>query len=292
MMRITTSSLSAATDRNLQAAMNRLATIQDKAGTQKEIGRPSDDPSGTANAMAIRAQQSQNDQFMRNVMDANGWLSTADKALSTTTDLIHQLRDLTVKGANDGALSPDAKEAIALELEQVFESLLVAANTQYNGRHVFAGSSDTGTAIDKATLTFGKNSDVERRIGPNSSVRVDADGANVFGEGTASVFALVKNIVTDLRGGTNISSRITEVDGFLQKTLGVHSTIGASHASVLAADEALLTDAVSLEGRRSLIEDIDLGSVALELKKQEVAYQAALSAAARTLQPSLMDFLR
>lgn len=291
MMRITTASLSATTDRNLQAAMNRLATIQDKAGTQKEIGRPSDDPSGTSNVMAIRAQQSQNDQFMRNVLDANGWLSTADKALGTTTDLMQQLRDLTVKGANDGALSPDAKEAIALELEQVLESLLVAANTQYNGRHVFAGSSDKPTAINQ-DYEFGLNSDVERRIGPNSSVRVDAGGAKVFGEGTTSVFALVTNIVAELRGGTNIGSRIKDVDDFMQKVLGVHSTIGASHAAVLAADESLLTDSVALEGRRSLIEDIDLGAVVLELKKQEVAYQAALSAAARTLQPSLMDFLR
>lgn len=290
-MRITTSSLSATTDRNLQAAMNRLATVQDKAGSQKEIGRPSDDPAGTANAMAIRAQQRQNDQFVRNVQDANGWLSTADKALGTVTDLVHQLRDLTVKGANDGALSPDAKQAIALELAQVRDSLLVAANTQYNGRHVFAGSSDRSAAVD-ADFLFAKTSDVERRIGPNSTVRVDADGAAVFGSGPDSVFALVNTIIDELTTGTNITTRINDVDGFMQKVLGAHSTIGASHAAVLAGDESLLTDAVALEGRRSLIEDIDLGTVALDLKKQEIAYQAALAAAARTLQPSLMDFLR
>lgn len=290
-MRVTTSSLSATTDRNLQVAMNRLATVQNKAGSQKEIGRPSDDPAGTANAMAIRAQQRQNDQYVRNVQDANGWLSTADKALSAATDLIHQLRDLTVKGANDGALSPDAKKAIALELAQVRDSLLVAANTQYNGRHVFAGSSDKATAID-GSFTFAQTTDVERRIGPNSTVRVDADGDTVFGSGQDSVFALVNTIIDELTSGTNISARINDVDGFMQKVLGTHSTVGASHATVLAADESLLTDAVALEGRRSLIEDIDLGAVALDLKKQEVAYQAALAAAARTLQPSLMDFLR
>lgn len=290
-MRVTTSSLSATTDRNLQVAMNRLATVQNKAGSQKEIGRPSDDPAGTANAMAIRAQQRQNDQYVRNVQDANGWLSTADKALSAATDLIHQLRDLTVKGANDGALSPDAKKAIALELAQVRDSLLVAANTQYDGRHVFAGSSDKATAID-GSFTFAQTTEVERRIGPNSTVRVDAGGDAVFGSGQDSVFALANTIIDELTSGTNISARINDVDGFMQKVLGAHSTVGASHAAVLAADESLLTDAVALEGRRSLIEDIDLGAVALDLKKQEVAYQAALAAAARTLQPSLMDFLR
>lgn len=290
-MRITTASQNATTERNLQVAMNRLATVQNKAGSQKEIGRPSDDPSGTANAMAIRAQQRQNDQFMRNVQDANGWLSTADTALGTTTDLLQQLRDAAVKGANDGGLSPDAKEAIALELEQLHDSLVSVANTKFMGRHVFAGDSDAPAAVD-ASYKFSGTGSVDRRIGPNSSVRVDADGASVFGENGTSVFALVTNIVADLRSGTNIGSRIGEVDKFMQKALGVHSKIGASHAAVLAADESLLTDAVSLEGQRSVIEDIDLGSVALQLKTQELAYQAALSAAARTLQPSLMDFLR
>lgn len=291
MTRITTASLTTTTERNLQAAMARLATIQNKAGTQKEISRPSDDPAGTANVMALRANQRQNEQFSRNVQDANGWLSTADKAMATATDLLQQVRDLTVKGANDGALSPDAKEAIALELDELHDALLTAANTQFMGRHVFAGTADGPNAVD-STYVFSGTSGVERRIGANSSVRVDADGAQVFGQGNASVFQLVKDIAMDLRKGTNISARVEEVDDGLQKVLGAQATIGASHAAVLAADDALLADSVSLEAQRSGIEDIDLGSVILELKTQEVAYQAALSAASRTLQPSLMDFLR
>jgi flagellar hook-associated protein 3 FlgL len=291
MTRITTSSLSLNTERNLQAAMTRLATIQNKASTQQEIGRPSDDPAGTANAMAVRAEQRQNEQFTRNVQDANGWLSTTDNALTTATDLLQQVRDLTVHGANDGGLNPEGREALALQLEQLQKSLLGTANTQFMGRHVFAGTSDQASAVD-ATYGFSGSSGVERRIGSNSSVRVDADGAEVFGEGADSVFQLVKNIAADLRAGINISSRIGEVDVSLKKILGSHAAVGAKHATVLAAQESVLADSVSLEARRSGIEDIDLGSVILELKTQEVAYQAALSAASRTLQPSLMDFLR
>jgi flagellar hook-associated protein 3 FlgL len=298
MTRITTSSLSITTERNLQAAMTRLATIQNKASTQQEIGRPSDDPAGTANAMAVRAEQRQNEQFSRNVQDANGWLSTTDNALTTATDLLQQVRDLTVKGANDGALNQAAKDAVALELDQLHDALLNTANTQFMGRLVFAGTSNDSKAVNEITNIVDAayegwgSSGVERRIGPNATVRVDASGAEVFGQGAASVFQLVRNIVMDLEQGTNISSRIVEVDASLRKVLGAQATIGANHASVLAAEEALLSDSVSLEARRSGIEDIDLGSVILELKTQEVAYQAALSAASRTLQPSLMDFLR
>ena len=40
------------------------------------------------------------------------------------------------------------------------------------------------------------------------------------------------------------------------------------------------------------IENADLPRTLVDLKMQEVAYQAALAATARVLQPSLIDFLR
>ncbi len=49
---------------------------------------------------------------------------------------------------------------------------------------------------------------------------------------------------------------------------------------------------VNLAAQRSGIEDIDLAAIIIEIQQQEVAYQGALGAAAKVLQPSLMDFLR
>ncbi|MEU3330926.1 flagellar hook-associated protein FlgL [Glutamicibacter creatinolyticus] len=291
MTRITTAALSFNTERNLQAALSRLANVQDKVGTRREINRPSDDPSGTANAIEVRSQQRQNVQFVRNVDDALGWLSTTDMALAGATDVMQRVRDVAVKGSNDGALSSDAKEALARELEQLRAELVSAANTQYRGRHVFAGSSDATSALD-GDWQFTGSSPVERRIGSNTQVRVDSDGAAVFGEGVNSVFALIDAIAADLRAGTNISGRINEVDDRLQQILGAHTTTGASHATILSAKEALAGDAVTLEARRAGLEDVDLAGAILQLKTQEVAYQAALSAASRALLPSLMDFLR
>ena len=42
----------------------------------------------------------------------------------------------------------------------------------------------------------------------------------------------------------------------------------------------------------SIPEDVDLAEVMMQLQLQQVAYQAALAATARVLQPSLADFLR
>jgi flagellar hook-associated protein 3 FlgL len=53
-------------------------------------------------------------------------------------------------------------------------------------------------------------------------------------------------------------------------------------------------DSVKLDSTSQLaqVESIDLPETIMELQLQEVAYQAALGAASRVLQPSLTDFLR
>ena len=56
---------------------------------------------------------------------------------------------------------------------------------------------------------------------------------------------------------------------------------------------AVATDAVlTLTNALSETENTDLAKATVELGLQEVAYQAALGATARVLQPSLLDFLR
>jgi flagellar hook-associated protein 3 FlgL len=40
------------------------------------------------------------------------------------------------------------------------------------------------------------------------------------------------------------------------------------------------------------VEDVDLPKTIMEMQLQQIAYQAALAATARVVQPSLVDFLR
>src|SRR5664279_1300055 len=195
--RVTGQTMLRSAHRNLQGSMAELAKLQDKAMTLQKISRPSDDPIGAANSMRVRGEQRLHEQYARNITDGLGWLTTVDSALMTTTNLLHQARDLTVQGANDGSLSPTAREAVAVKLVSLKDELLNQANTKFQGRNVFAGNTDVGAAfgIDPVTgvaYSFtGNSSTVERRVGAETTVRVDANGADVFGDGPGSVFALI-----------------------------------------------------------------------------------------------------
>jgi flagellar hook-associated protein 3 FlgL len=291
--RMTTQTMMRSAQRNLQSNMEELAKLQQQATSQKAINRPSDDPTGTADSLRVRGEQRAVDQYRRNADNGNGWLTTIDSALSATNTILNRVRDLTVQGANDGAMSAAAKEAIALELDGLKEDLLKQANTTYLGRSVFAGNSDAPAAFTDAYAFNGADGDrVERRISAGATVRVDADGSAVFGKEDESVFALIKKITDDLRTGPNVGGHLTALDERMKTIVGQHAQIGAQQNQVERAQEFLLAQKGTLEAQRSGIEDIDLGEAILNLKTQEVTYQAALAVTARVLQPTLMDFLR
>ena len=292
--RVTTQTQMRSAQTNLQANLARMAQLQEQATSLKAIDRPSDDPARAADSLMVRAEQRAATQYARNVDNGNGWLTTADTALAETTNLLNQVRDLTVQGANNGAVSPAAKEAIAARLDGLKDSLLAQANATYLGRSVFAGNSDAGVAFNPDfSFTGTATASVDRRIGADTTVKVDADGAAIFGTGPDSIFTLIGTIASDLRtGATNVGTHLTAIDLHMKTVLTAQTDVGVRQAQIQKAGEALVQHKGNLEAQRAGIEDIDLGQAILDLKLQEVSYQAALSVTARVLQPTLMDFLR
>ncbi|CAM3319202.1 flagellar hook-associated protein FlgL [Occultella aeris] len=277
---------------NLQASLAQLNRLTDQATSNTRITRPSDDPSGTAESLRLRGEQRLAQQHTRNAQDGLGWLTTADTAIQAGLDLIGRAQDLTIQGAN-GAMSPAGREALAVEIDGIREALLVQANSTFGGRSVFAGTSDAGMAFGPDGTYVGvPGATVHRRVGPDESVRVDADGAAVFGSGPGSVFALMADIAADLRSGADVSPRIDAIDERRQEMLGELAGVGTRYNRLEVAQVATQERMGGLESRLSAVEDVDMARMIIDLKSAEVAYQGALGVTARVLQNSLLDFLR
>ena len=292
--RVTNQSMAAAAQRNLQAGQSRLAALQQKASTLQNITRPSDDPAALANATATRAQLRAADQYAANITNGNGWLNTADAALGQATNILGKVRDLTLQAAN-GSLTQAARDAIAAEIDSLGKDLLATANTKYLGRNVFAGNSDAATAFSNGNppaFNGVPGSSVERRVDAAQTVRVDADGGAIFGDGAGSVFALVSDVAAAVRAGDSPASRLDAIDARLNSVVNGRADVGVRQARLESAQDGLKELQTTLEAQRSAIEDADIGRVVLDLKLQETNYQVALAVTAKVLQPTLMDFLR
>ncbi len=285
--------MAATAQRNLQASLTELARLQDQASSQRAITRPSDDPRATAEALATRTEQRAIAQFQRNASNAEGWLTTIDRALGSATTILQRARDLTVQGANTAAMSAAAREGLAAEFEGLRDDLLTQANASYLGRFVFAGDSDSPAAVAGGYGFTGSGAaPVIRRVDEGQGIRVDVDGRQVFGDGPQSVFALLDAIATDLRAGVPIGERIDQVGSHLTSIVTAHAEVGSRQTQLDRASASLADRTIAVSAQRSAIEDVDLAKTILDLTTQSTVYQAALAVTARVLPPTLLDFLR
>jgi flagellar hook-associated protein 3 FlgL len=291
-MRVTHNSIAANVLANLQGNINRMGEIQQRLASGKQINKPSDSPAATVSVMALRSEVAANKQYARNADDGLGWLNAADGALQSASELVTRARGLVLQGMSSQT-GPEAKQALAQEIRQISEALRDTANTSYLDRPVFGGTTNEATAYPDAMTFNGNGEAVMRTVGGNTKVAVNVDGRVVFGQGASSIFGILSDNATKLDGdGSGLSGDLTSLDAHVVGIRNGLATVGARTNQLermrQAADDAVLNVSKTL----SDVEDIDLPQTITELQLQQTAYQAALAAGARVVQPSLIDFLR
>ncbi len=303
--RVTHETIQRSTLRNLQTNLSAMSRLQGEMSSGKKIQVPSDDPSATSQALSLRATTSQLAQYQRNGQDGDSWLTTVDSALTTALGYVRSARDLVVQ-SGDAGLGQASRNALADNIDGLKAGLLAQADSRYQGRNVFAGTSDaagafavdTSGATPVYTWTGSATATVERKVGPSTTVRVDTDGSQAFGwtdtsSGTQStVFALLDKVSAGLRSGADVTGSLTDMDSVMQNLLTAASSNGSRQKVLENTVSDVSSQQLTIKGQLSGVEDIDMASVVMDLQMQQVTYQGALSAGARVLQPSLLDFLR
>lgn len=283
---------------SLQTGLGRLARSQEQLSTGRVINRPSDSPTGTNDAMRLRTQIAADTQHARNASDGLSYLGRTDEALSKMVDALRRARDLVVQGASTGSAGVQAREAIATELEQIRESVLSLANTQHMGRALFGGTSGSPQAYVKDATTkvvtfVGDQHTVERVVGDDLRVTVNTPGPAALGAPGADVFAVLQTAIDDLRTTPDqLGPSLEAIDGVQSRMLSALADVGTRYGRVEDALSTLGSLEITNKTALSEVENVDIAKAIVDLQMQEVAYQSALGATARVLQPSLLDFLR
>jgi len=111
---------------------------------------------------------------------------------------------------------------------------------------------------------------------------------------SAGLFDYVDSLVSKISIGKlpQVGNELAGIDVRLQELLMFRSTIGARVNRLELQTNRLTKTEESLSSLLSANEDADLAEVIMDLQLQENVYQSCLSAGARIIQPSLVDFLR
>ena len=278
----------------LQVGLSRLAKTQEQLSTGRVLNRPSDSPTDATSAMRIRASLADQKQYARNAQDGIGWLGQIDSTLTSVLGQIRRARELGLEGANATSMGSQAREALAVEVDQIRDSLISASNATYLGRPVFGGVVNGVAAYDSTGAFVGIPGEVSRTVARGVKVAVNVNGPEVFGPDGASLFDDLSQLSAALRTGdpAGLATQLGDLDTALSRVTSALGDVGARYNRLERANQAAQDLTLSLSSSLSEIENVDLARATMDLKLNEVAYQAGLSATARLVQPSLSDFLR
>lgn len=291
--RVTEGSIHTRVLANLQRNIAAGSKIQQQLSSGKQLNRPSDSPTGTITSMELRGETRSVQQHVRNADDGVGWLGTIDNALTQSSTLVNRVRDLTLQGLNAAGTSPGSREALAVEIDQIREQLIGHANATYLGRPVFGGTTAGEVAYRPDGSYAGDNGTVERTVGTGVKVRVDVTGEEAFGA-AGKLFSVLADISKGLRDNdtTALSGGLKNLDASGEILKGTMSGIGARYNRVTQMRDTAQDRMLMLKSQLADVEDIDLPKTIMEMQLQQTAYQAALAASAKVIQPSLIDYLR
>lgn len=278
---------------SLQWGLGRLSETQEKLSTGRVINRPSDSPTGTNDAMRLRADLAANAQYARNADDGLSWLGQTDSTLTSMLDSVRRARDLIVHGASTGGTSPEARAAIAQELTQIRAGLVDEANTQHLGRPLFGGTTANGAAYAASGAYLGDGNPVSRTVGAGIDVAVNVTGPTAFSTGADDLFTVLQDVIGQLSTTPGaVSGSLVRLDAVAARMRAAQADIGTRANRVEGAQTSLSMAKLDNEKSLSDVENVDIAQAIVDLQMQEVAYQAALGATSRVLQPTLLDFLR
>ena len=240
--------------------------------------------------------------FAFQIHDATGQVlgnysvNVTNPATETFEDLVGRL------DAVDGAAGPGE----GLFSADIFGGVMTLSSN-FNGHtfHITEGNDTTGlvTTFTLDTSTLVTEAEVNAALPAIFPVAVNQDTASILGlaaSGTVNeteeknVFKSLEDFQAALHRDDNsgISTALADIDVDLEVILSARTVVG-SRLNRLDATKIRLEDGEVFQRQQlSILEDADLAELISDLTTQENAFNAALSASSRVVQPSLLDFLR
>jgi len=294
-MRITQSMMSDRMLRNLSNSYSDLNKYSEQLSSGKKITKPSDDPVVATKGMGYRTEVREVEQYKRNLSEAQTWIDNSDSALNNATSALQRIRELAVQASN-GTYNEGQRANIAEEVDQLKEQLATIANTQVNDKYIFNGSSTNTAPVTinedgSATADF-DSSAVSLTLSKGIDVKINVDGDAVFGD---KLFSDLENFSAALRSDApdeDLDQYIGLIDENIDNLINERADLGARMNRMDLVSSRLDDQELAATELMSNNEDAEMEEVIMNLVSQEAVHRAAMSAGARIIQPTLMDFLR
>ena len=295
-MRVTFSAIYSGIE-SVNESAARFVKAHQQVETGKRLHVPSDDPGATLRAVGGHAQIGTLDSYTRSADNAGVRLSIMDTMLSDIVDKITEAQS-AVAGVRGTTAGQNARDAAAVRLQGLRDSLASDINTTFRGTYLFSGAEVQTQSYAQVAGVWtyqGDNTSVSVDIGEGRSVSTTLDGQAIFqGSDPADLLSTIDSLVTAAQAGDQVTlaAGMDALGRAFNRATRAQSQVGADQRGIeeelerIIAFKGVTAKAVSKEEDANLVEAIS------ELTKADEAYRAAIGAIGTTQKYSLLDYLR
>lgn len=310
-MRVTSTSIQNMVG-NISSKQSQLYELYNKINNDgQKYTNISENPIDAADIVRLNKQLSEIGAYSRNVQNATTQINAQDEAFSTIVDKLQRINDLAIQAANS-ASGEDGFKACKAEIEELKKTIVNLANTQYDGKYIFAGTNVTTKPFelaDDGTITYhgtpaNNTAGYERYLEISDGVKVDlnSSGDTIFGtydpndpNNSSGLFKVLGDLEAALNTDPMDNNAVREQLDPLQASIKHISEIQSIHSSTVTklnmTTEMLDSAEINLKSKLAAISEVDLPSAITELVQQNYSLQASMQAYTIISNQSLLDYI-
>ena len=331
MSRVTENSSVNAINYAVGKSKGKVEDLQIKGSNLKRVSKPSDDPIGNVEVMALRSQNVDAEQYLRNLNFAKTQLSYTENILEEMTDILVKAKELAI-GQASSIYSPEIRMGVSKEIHQMRQQMLGIANKRMGNRYLFSGQKILTRPFDEQGKYQGDQNKINIEINKDVFIPVNINGGDLFfskgkkipqkedsqltppgievnldnlsrtpaSTETAGEEVAV-SVFDELRGLENalltdnpevIQGLLERLDQSIERMITYRTEIGALTNTITNAETNIEKTKLLNEAHKSRIEDADVAELMGDLQKEQAVLQATYRASSNLMNTSLMDFLK
>lgn len=215
----------------------------------KRINSAADNAAGLAIAQKMLTQSNGYDMGTRNAATSQDMVNVADGSLSTISDSLQRIRELSVQASNTAIYGEDDLTSIQQEIDQLKQSISDAGkNTQFNGRNLLDGSMGSSHVASSPD---------------GSGMNINMPNAVLESLGIAD-FDVTKDF------------DISTIDSAIDKVSSARSGLGAAYNRLGHTINYNAYASFNITSSRSRLEDLDYGEAVSDMKKNNLLQEYRL----------------
>ena len=311
---------------------SRMEDMQIKGSTLKRIQKPSDDPIGNTDLLALRSQNIDAGQYLRNVNFAQTSLNFTETVLGDLTEIMTKAKELAI-GQSSDIYNPEVRQGVAKEIHQLRLQALGIANKRMGNRYLFSGQKVLTKPFNEDGKYLGDKNKMFVEVNKDVYIPVNLTGAEVFfdkqnsrpsvklrapdtiesaediqvnpndrtpaaikpeNEVASSIFDELESLESALLTDNPdvIQNLLEQLDRSTDRLIAQRTQVGALSNNISNAESNIEKLKLHNEEYKSKIEDADVAELFSNLQKEQNILKASYQASATMMNQSLMDFLR